>query len=293
VANAAVTLGVVDEIKNLPDAIKSADVVLLSLPLGDMRATLKQIGPHLKDNAVVMDTAPIKSQMTQWAKEFIPAGRFYLGLVPAVTVEAFSDPDSGLKAARPDLFKNTIMVVDAPLGTPAEVEGVAFGFARILGAKPILADLVESDSLMALVHLLPQLTAAALIDATIDQTGWAEARKLAGSAFASVTRGAADYDDAPSLKSAALANRTAALHALDVLLASLNGLREEIANEDEQGLAERLGHAFEARQNWLDERAAALWLKEGGDAEEVRDFGEQMMQTIFGSRIIDRMKKKK
>ena len=46
------------------------------------------------------------------------------------------------------------------------------------------------------------------------------------------------------------------------------------------------------REAWLDERSEAIWLKEGGDSMEAPRAGEQIMQTLFGSRIIDRNKKK-
>jgi prephenate dehydrogenase len=293
VARDAETQGVVDQIKGLPEAIQEADIVLLCLPLGEMRTMLQKIGLRLKENAIVMDTAPLKSSMIEWTKATLPAGRFYIGLVPAVTMEAVSAPEMGFKAARPDLFKNTVMVVDAPPGTPYEVEQLAMNFARLLNAKPMLADFAESDGLMTTAHLLPQLTSAALVDATIDQPGWAEARKLAGRPYVEVTGGLAYYDDPASLKEAALANRPAIIHALDVLMASLKGMRDDIEKGDEEALKDRLGQAFDARERWLNERGAAEWLREGGDAQELPELGEQILQTLFGSRVIDRVKKKK
>lgn len=293
VARAAETLGAVDEIKRLPDAAQNADIVLLCLPLAEMRETLKQIGSNLKAGSIVMDTAPVKNQMTQWVREFIPQDRFYLGLVPTLTAEALSSPESGLNAARPDLFQKTVMVVDIPPGTPEEVEKLGFAIARALGAKPMLTDLSESDSLMAAVHLLPQLTSMALIHATIDQPGWAESRKLTGGAFAAVTRGAADFDDAASLKAASLANRDSVLRSLDLMLASLTALRDEIAEGEEQNLSERFDQAFEARQRWLDERTSAPWLQDGGEPLDIPGLGNQLLNMFFGGGLADRARKKK
>lgn len=294
VARAAETLGVVDQIKGLPEAVKEADIILLCLPLGEMRTMLQKIGLRLKENAILMDTAPVKNSMVEWVKAYLPAGRHYVGLVPAVTMNAVSALEMGFKAARPDLFRNTVMIVDAPPGTPFEVEQLAMNLVRLLEAKPMLADIAESDGLMATAHLLPQLTSAALLDATIDRPGWAEARKVAGRPFVGVTGGLAYYDDPASLKEAALANRPAVVHALDVMMASLKGLRDDIEKGDEAGLKGRLDEAFEARERWLDERGTAEWLKEGGDASaELPELGEQILQTLFGHRVIDRVKPKK
>jgi prephenate dehydrogenase len=293
VAKAAESLDVVDQIRSLTAAVREADLVLLCLPLGELRSTLQKIGLHLKKNAVVIDTAPLKSSMLEWTKEILPADRFYIGLVPAVTTEALATTETGFKAARPDLFKNTVMIVDAPPGTPAEVEQVAMNLVRLLGAHPMLADMAESDGLMTMAHILPQLAAAALLDATVDRPGWMEARKLAGRPFAGVTGGLAYYDDPASLREAALANRSVVAHALDVMIASLTDLRDDIEKGDEQGIGERLEQAFEARERWLDERGAAEWLKEGGNTVELPELGEQILLTLFGNRIIDRNKKKK
>ncbi len=293
VCRAAESLEVVDEIRGLSAAVKEAHIVLLCLPLSEMHQTLKRIGPDLKEKAVVIDTAPVKSGVFAWVQESIPQGRFYIGLVPALNPQALSSSETGLHAARPDLFRHTVMVVDAPRGTPAEVEGLAFDLVHLLGAKPMLADPAESDGLMATVHLLPQLTAAALLNATVDGPGWSEARKLAGRPYSSLTGGIAYYDDPSSLKEAALADRLNVVHALDVMLAALKGLRDDIEQGDGAGIAEHLNQAFEARERWLTERESAEWLREGGEATEIPDAGERMRQMFFGGTAIDRGKHKK
>jgi prephenate dehydrogenase len=293
VGSAAQTLGVVDEIQDLEEAAQDAGIVLLALPLGELQDVLKRIGPKLRAGTVLMDTSPVKSVVLKWTQEFIPEGCFYLGLVPTLNPQSFASTESGLNAAVPDLFNHTIMVVDAPPGTPFEVEQLACDLARLLGAKPMLTDMAESDGLMASVHLLPQLAAAALLDATADSSGWAEARKLAGRPYAGVTGGLAYYDDPASLKVAVLANRSSVLHALDRLIDSLLGLRDDIDKGDEKSVAALLDHAFKSRENWLDERTAAEWLKEGGDSAELPDLGERMRQMFFGGTIADRMKRKK
>ena len=68
VAKAAQSLEVVDEIKSLPAAVKDSGMIVLCLPLSEMRATLMNMSPWLADHALVMDTAPIKSGVTKWAQ---------------------------------------------------------------------------------------------------------------------------------------------------------------------------------------------------------------------------------
>ncbi len=293
VARAAQTLGAIDDVATrLPDAVRDADIVLIALPLGQIHEILSHAFPYFKENSVVMETAPVKRSITKAMQE-LRQGRYYIGLVPAVTAEAIAAPETGLKGARPDLFKRTVMIIDAPRGTPQEVEQLGINFARLLGAKPLLADLGESDGLMAAAHILPQLAAAALLNATVDQPGWSDGRKLAGRPFAGVTGGLAYYDDPASLRAAALANPQAVIHALDMLMDSLGELRDEIESGDAEAVSQRLQRAFEARERWLNERGAADWLSEGGEAPDLPNVGEQVMQMFFGSRIADRNKKKK
>jgi len=291
VVKAAQSLEVIDEIQNLPKAVRDAAIVLLCLPLSEIRETLRQIAPWLADNAIVMDTAPIKSGVMQWAKELIPIGRFYIGLVPGINSEYIASLEFGLNAAMPDLFKKGIFAMDVPTGTPENIVNLALDFCRLLGAKPMLTDMLESDGLMASVHVLPQLAAAALLNATIGQPGWQEARKFAGRPFAGVTSGVAYHDDAISL-----ANRTSTVHALDILMAALKGLRDDIEQGNEEGVSERLNDASKDREAWLDERGEAVWLKEGGDQEDRPGFGQMVGQTVFGSTVFQRnagAKKKK
>jgi prephenate dehydrogenase len=294
VLSAAESLDAIDQaVRRLPDAVRDADIVLLALPLGQIPETVKYITSYLKENAVIMETTPVKAALVQSLREGLPEGRYFIGLVPAITPDALADPDTGLKAARPDLFRRTVMMIDIPRGSSEEVEQLAVNFVKLLGAKPMLADLAESDGLMTTSHILPQLTAAALLHATVDQPGWSDGRKLAGKPFAGVTGGMAYYDDPSSLKAAILSNPRAVVHALDVLIAALTGMREDVENGDEQAIGARLQMAYEARERWLNERSSAEWLREGGEPADVPNAGEQMMQMLFGDSLIQKMKGKK
>src|SRR5678809_737452 len=99
------------------------------------------------------------------------------------------------------------MEVNAPLGTPGNVFNLAMEFVQLVGARPLLMDTTEADGVFSAMHVLPQLAAAALLDATVDRPGWQEARKLAGRPYATVTAGMAYHDDVESLQVTALGNR--------------------------------------------------------------------------------------
>jgi prephenate dehydrogenase len=289
VAKLAEARGAIDASARLKDTVRDAELVFLCLPLGEIRDILTTIGPWLKDAAVVVDTAPSKAPVIQWIRELVPAGRHYIGLVPAINPSKLAASEVGIEAAHSDLFKRSVMMVVAPPETAEAVEQLGMNIARLLGAKPMLTGLAESDGIMTAVHVLPQLAAAALVEASVAESGWIDARKMAGRPFTMLTGGLAYFDDAASVGTAALANPERAARALDVLIASLRGLRDDIAGGDGNRVGERLGNSFDARERWLNERGEAAWLAEGSEPVKLPGLEQQLVHMFFGGRIADKM----
>ena len=69
VARVAESMGAVDATASLRDVVRDAQVVFLCLPLAEMRETVSRVGPALRENAVVLETAPIISPSgKEWAE---------------------------------------------------------------------------------------------------------------------------------------------------------------------------------------------------------------------------------
>jgi prephenate dehydrogenase len=282
----ALQKGVADKMEhNLPSAVRDAKLVVLCIPVSQVRETLEFIAPDLQEGAVVLDTLPIKAGVQKWAKEILPDGRYYVGLAPALNPEFLHDFEIGLSAARADLFSRGLFLVDAPPSAPEEAVVLAMDFVRLLGAEPVLADPIESDGFMSTVHLLPQLVAASLLNATVDQPGWQDARKVAGRAYAVATSSLAHQDEIDSLRMSALQNRAGVVHALDVTIAALRGLRDDIEKEDDEGVALRLESALQARKRWLGERLAADWANAGrNQMPEIPSMSERLFGGMFAKK---------
>ena len=291
-ARAAHKAGAVDETKiNLPASVIDANIVLLCLPLSEIRETLKFIADDLKDGTVILDTAPAKVKVAAWVNELIPQGRYYVGLAPAAGANYLHGIDLGVEAARVDLFNNGLFLVNAPSGTPGEAVKLATDLIELLGAQALFTDPVEADGLLASTHLLPQLAAAALLDATIDQPGWVEARKVAARPYATATAALAYHDEAQSLGEAAVGNRESVLRVLDAYMSSLQKLRDDIDQGNDDSVTEFLEDAVKARDRWLHERTRADWQNPGTPTDSTT-FGERMNHMIFG-KLMDRNKKRK
>ncbi|HKI53053.1 MAG TPA: prephenate dehydrogenase/arogenate dehydrogenase family protein [Anaerolineales bacterium] len=290
-AKAAQDAGAVDTTKyNLSDSVKDARIVILALPLAEVRETLKLIGPDLQEGTLVIDTAPAKGTVESWAKELIPQGRFYVGLFPAIHPDLLHDINYGVKAARADLFQQGIMVLTAPQGTPENIFNLTTEFITLLGSLPLLMDTAEADGLLSKVQILPQLASAALLDATLDQPGWQEGKKLAGKPYAAVTSGLAYHDDSASLREAALENRENVVRLLNSYIASLLQLRDDIEANDRDAVGNMLDTAWGGRIRWFEERIEAEWLNKEAQKIDAPSFGERVNNLLFGSSLIDRPK---
>lgn len=240
--------------RSLEIAVEDADLVLLALPTDQIKETLVQLAPYLKESAVVMDTAPVKERVAAWAKETLPPDRHYVGLTPVIGPAYLETHDYGIDAAHADLFRGGMMVIVAPPNTLSDAIKLAADLARLLGANSMFADPIEIDGLMAATHILPQLLAAALLNATVDQPGWRERSKVAGKAYAEVTGPVVQLGDAESLCSAAMLSGENLVRLTDSVIAILQNFRNDIENQDGNSLTERLERARVGREAWWKER---------------------------------------
>lgn len=285
VAKEAQKLGVVDSILyTLPDAVEKADVVVLAVPVDEIRFTLEAIAPHLKAGAVVLDTSTITVQATQWASELITGpDRYFLTFTPAANARYLHELDKGPASAHPDLFKDNIIMVTSAPGVDESAVTLAENLARLIGAKAIFSDPYEVDGLLSASHVLPGLIAAALVNITAGMPGWSDGRKLAGSRYAHIADLAAFTDGGKKPALEALHNRENAVRALDHLIEELADIREALSQADEEKLTARLENARQHHATWFRQRASGKWEEGGRPTPPMPTFGESIGR-LFGIR---------
>ena len=269
---------------NLPKAVKDARIVLLALPVHQIRETLEFIAPDLKEGTVVVDTAPIKSEVANWAKNILPEGCYYVGLVPTIGPEYLNDAGTGLDSAKTDLFSKSIFLVSAPSGTPGEAVQLVSDLVKLMDATAMLTDITESDGLMTSAHLLPLLVSAALLNATVDQPGWKDVRKLAGRSYSAATSGLTLHDDPESLQMMSLQNHVNTVRSLDVMISALRALRDDIENGKDDVLMDRLQAAMTGRKNWMNERTLANWVEMQREPVDYPSMSDRLMGGFIGKR---------
>lgn len=261
VARAAEKLGAVDKTMiNLPSAVRDADVVILALPVDEIRATIEVIIQDLKPGCVLIDTSPVKNRVLEWVNElFTDNDRYFVSLTPTLNQAYLMETNSGPDGAHADLFKNGLMFVTSQPGIDESAVTLATNLIQIMGATPIFADSNETDGLIAYSHLLPELVAAALVNATMEQPGWREARKIAGHAYAQTTESVLHYEESKEFGQAAMYNADNIVRMLDLVMAELSQMRDAVAGGNEAALKQRLELALDGRALWLEQRRTADW----------------------------------
>jgi prephenate dehydrogenase len=293
VARKAQKMGAVEIVgHSLSASIKEADVVVLALPIDQVQETLKTIAQDVREEGLVIDTAPVKLAVAAWVKEFLPPGRHYIGLTPALNPLVLDETGSGIEAARADLFQNGLVALTAPHGTTGEAYKLAASFVSLLGAHAYFADLAEVDGIMATIHTLPVLAAAALTETVIGQPGWPDIRKLAGRAFVSATQ-TLDSEESQAVAEAAGQNRVNTVRVLDEYIATLKSLREEIDGGENKSLRTRLDRILKGRAQWLQARTDGNWQSIESLEQQIPKFSDLWMQQLGLGKLIGLGRKKK
>jgi hypothetical protein len=117
IAKKAQQKGAVDDVKfNLPAAVREANIVLLSLPVNEIRATLEVIAPDLPEGVVVMDTPryrnPLLSGLGRSCRKDAILCRAGACHQPDCTCTA----STWVEAAEEDLFDDGVVMLSTTAG---------------------------------------------------------------------------------------------------------------------------------------------------------------------------------
>jgi prephenate dehydrogenase len=213
----------------------------------------------LGENTIILDTSPVRGEATQWAAEYLPASCHYAGFTPLISPRFLQDAERQPDA---NLFAEGLIAISIASGAEAVGMQTAAGLAELLKATPLFADILEVDSHMAALHILPQLLAGALSAATSTQPGWQDGTKFAGRAYALASNPTSQ--DAPAgLAVSAVMNKQNSLRVLDGIIAQLQEIRGSIEREEVEKLEEILVEARKGRETWWEVRGGTRWSHEG------------------------------
>jgi prephenate dehydrogenase len=216
-------------------ALADADLIVLAAPITQNLAVLARLGEVVRGPALVTDVGSTKRTTVESSRVLPPALTFIGGHPLAGSARG------GLEASRVDLFERRPWLLTPEPGTPATALERLTVFIRALGATPVMVDAVMHDHVLAYTSHLPQLTASALMHVVGESVGEAGLR-LSSSGLADTTRVAAS--PAPIWSDICTTNADEVLPALDRLIATLQTLRSQLAQN------ESITPLFESAQRW-------------------------------------------
>jgi len=245
-AGAAVQRGAVTAAATDLTIAAAADLVVVAVPLEEMRPVLALLGRRLPAGTLVTDVASTKAAVVSWAAELLGGDRFLGGHPMAGKTER------GLRAADPDLFRGAPWILTPRPGQDLEPFRPWLQLVDAMGAHRVVMDPADHDRRVALVSHLAFLLSAAYVEAVKASPEWSEAVRIAGPGFRDMIRLAGGDPD--MYAGIARTNREPLLAAVRRLEASLAKFRRHLEGDDQ-----RIWELFEESQRVHDQ-----WTKRDG-----------------------------
>jgi prephenate dehydrogenase len=233
-------------------AVRGADLVVLAMPLPQVRDALRSLAPHLAPGALLTDVGTLKAPVLAAVRELAPGARFVGGHPLAGTEE------SGWGATDPLLFR------DAPWTLTIEPETDLAAWVSVaelvcdLGAKPVPTTAAEQDTAVAHVIGLPHVLAEVL--ALTGLAGGPLGLSLAAGSYRSGSRVARTR---PELVSTWCDGNPPLVTALDDVIGRLTAARDHLA--DQQSVFDLATAGYQARMNWEHRRFEPVELRAAVD----------------------------
>ncbi len=240
-------LGVADETtRDVQQAVSGADLVYLAAPVQATILILQTIGSRLEKGALVTDAGSTKAEICAAAEQAIPGTAEFVGGHPMAGGET-----SGIRAARPDLFRGAPYFLTTPEGSLSAAVQRFYDLLEHLEVCVCVVTPEEHDRLVSLASHLPHLAAAALMNVVISVDG-AEGQVLgsAGRGLRDTTRIAAGSPE--MWRDICRTNKQNISDALAAYIETLSFLREDLDAGRWDELYDALRRAAEARRR-LDE----------------------------------------
>lgn len=223
--------------------VAAADIVVLAVPMGAMRAVLEAIAPGLAPTAIVTDAGSVKGSVVADARRALGS---LARCVPGHPIAGTEH--SGVEAAFATLFRDCRVILTPTGETDADAVERIRALWQQAGARVETLGVDDHDRLLAAVSHLPHMLAFGLVDALARDGAGERVFRYAAGGFRDFTRIASS--DPVMWRDICLANREALLNALQSYRADLDALTAEVEGADAEGLLARFERAKSARDRF-------------------------------------------
>jgi len=269
--------------RRLLNAVDGADLVILSIPVVEMREIMEIIGPELPEGCVVTDTGSTKEEVISWAEQYLPRTVHFVGGHPLVWAVG-----SGPEYAMEDLFKGHPYCVVPSQRAGAEAVRTVVKMIERVGAKPYYMNADEHDSYAAGVSQLPAILSAALVKCTSQSPSWVDISKLAEIDYSMFTILAAGTPEVN--RDMCVTNTEKTVDWIDRFIGELVQIRELLASDGDkvnESLRQLFDTALEERLRWTSGKVT----REYGPAVEWPTMGEMAMELVVPKYFLDKFKR--
>ena len=239
-------MGAIDGVVDLVGAAKQSDVIVLCIPVAQMRSAFEVIEPHLEPRTMITDAGSTKGDVILAAKEVL--GKKVCQFVPVHPIAGGAQ--HGASAAKADLFQGKHTIICPLQENSPQDTALITGFWEAVGSTVKKIGSVQHDAIYAAVSHLPHLLSYALMASVVNSEDADQKLDHVGAGFKDFTRIAASSPE--MWRDICLGNRTAILKELDQYLLIVNHMRKLVAEGDGDGLEKLFNQASRARQD-LDE----------------------------------------
>ena len=236
-------MGAIDGVVDLVEATKQSDVIVLCMPVAQMRAAFEIIEPHLEPRTMITDAGSTKGDVILAAKEVL--GKKVCQFVPAHPIAGGAQ--HGASAAKADLFQGKQTIVCPLQENSPEDTTLIMGFWESVGSIVKKIGVVQHDAIYAAVSHLPHLLSYALMASVVNSEDADQKLDHVGAGFKDFTRIAASSPE--MWRDICIGNRAAILQELDRYLLIVNHMRKLVAEGDGEGLEKLFNKASKARQD--------------------------------------------
>lgn len=244
------------------EAVKGADLVIVSVPVGASGAVAAEIAAHLKPGAIVTDVGSTKGSVIAQMAPHLPENVHFVPGHPIAGTE-HSGPDAGFAG----LFRGRWCILTPPTGTNDEVVARLRLFWETLGSMVDEMDPEHHDKVLAIVSHLPHIIAYNIVGTADDLETVTESEviKYSASGFRDFTRLAASD---PTMW------RDVCLHNKEAILEMLARFSEDLASLQR---AIRWGDGDKLFDLFTRTRAIRRSIIQAGQDTAMPDFGRHAM----------------
>ncbi|MGO8070179.1 prephenate/arogenate dehydrogenase family protein [Rhizobium leguminosarum] len=244
------------------DAVKGADLVIVSVPVGASESVAKEISASLKPGAIVTDVGSTKASVIAQMLPHMPDNVHFIPGHPLAGTEK-SGPDAGF----PGLFEGRWCIFTPVAGTDETALKRLRSFWEALGSKVDEMDAEHHDKVLAIVSHLPHIIAYNIVGTADDLETVTESEviKYSASGFRDFTRLAASD---PTMW------RDVCLHNRDAILEMLARFSEDLAYLQR---AIRWGEGDKIFELFTRTRAIRRSIVQAGQDVDAPDFGRHAL----------------